>query len=819
MCSMVSTATVTISECGKQASSINKPRQIGLAFVSWKQPRTPNADKIIEKFLFMLVLSVYMNTLYPSIPGGDSGELVAESCHLGVAHPPGYPLYILIHHACLQSMRFLESLSVISKISPAVVANSVSALCDTFTTIFLFRSILIWITWPHYDPKRIPLYAPTAAAIAAGLFAFSPLIWTYAVSAEVFALNNLLAGALLHILVRYGCAPRFRAAISGAFLCGIALCNQHTIILMELPIMVWVLRHRFGVNMQRGKMRLFFNELLSLFAAFVAGLSLYLYLPLTAVWNPQPGSWGHVSSLGGLWHHLRRGDYGTFRLFSTLEATEGVWQRIRLYFCDLHTNQGLYVVIPVALIGVVSSLCLPQIPKSVSMRTKAQKSAISECISKRDVALLITVSYICYILGFHALSNLPLNQGLTYGVHMRFWQQPNILVFFFVGEGLWRVLKSIADHSTRLANVLSLGCTALVLIQLYRWYFLMDQSESWYVRRYARALLNPLPRRAILIVNYDLQWTSLRYLQQCEMIRKDVILLNLSMMTYWWFDRKRSQYPSLVFPGSRLTLSSGEGFTFLSFLNANLVPNVAKNNTRIFFSGRLSPYDRGVTEKYQLVPYGMTDEIIIKTLNHKKSLHRWYRQQRKVRRIMHKRLKSLPSESKYDDKTWEWTIARDYRMRELHYATYLLEQSIAMDPQNLRFLCEATYALEYSYLFEPEMFRNPLSTLKNLGLGYAHIVKANSTFDQFGVEQDSWQWPKRGFWRAEWVDMDQPRDPFAGNTHVLSHGRQSSNKPPAAVWKDCAARRMLHIWGEWLKLEGADLDPGFATIKRLVPRF
>lgn len=279
----------------------------------------------------------------------------------------------------------------------------------------------------------------------------------------------------------------------------------------------------------------------------------YLYLPITATWNPQPGSWGHVSSLAGFWHHLRRGDYGTFRLFSSLEATEGVWERIQLYFCDLHLNQGLYVLIPLALIGTISSLYIPRLQTNMSFQTKAHKSVISGLIMKRDVAILIVVSYIFYIVGFHALSNLPLSQGLTYGVHMRFWQQPNILVFFFMGEGLWRILNSI-DRATQLANIVSLGCTAIVLLQLYRWYFLMDQSESWYVKWYARALLDPLPRRAILIVNYDLQWTSLRYLQECEMIRGDVTLLNLSMMTYSWFYHKRSQYPSLIFPGARLSL-------------------------------------------------------------------------------------------------------------------------------------------------------------------------------------------------------------------------------------------------------------------------
>ncbi|CAN0454649.1 unnamed protein product, partial [Hapterophycus canaliculatus] len=41
---------------------------------------------------------VYVATVAPGIPGGDAGELVAESCQLGTAHPPGYPLFTLINH-------------------------------------------------------------------------------------------------------------------------------------------------------------------------------------------------------------------------------------------------------------------------------------------------------------------------------------------------------------------------------------------------------------------------------------------------------------------------------------------------------------------------------------------------------------------------------------------------------------------------------------------------------------------------------------------------------------------------------------------------
>lgn len=48
------------------------------------------------------VISITPSTLSLSLPfvynfsGGDSGELVAEGCILGTAHPPGYPLLTML---------------------------------------------------------------------------------------------------------------------------------------------------------------------------------------------------------------------------------------------------------------------------------------------------------------------------------------------------------------------------------------------------------------------------------------------------------------------------------------------------------------------------------------------------------------------------------------------------------------------------------------------------------------------------------------------------------------------------------------------------
>ena len=62
-----------------------------------------------------------------------------------------------------------------------------------------------------------------------------------------------------------------------------------------------------------------------------------------------------------------------------------------------------------------------------------------------------------------------------------------------------------------------------------------DQSDNIYFRNYAMSILKTLPTNSVLFTNYDQQWTSVRYLQECEAVRKDVTTINVSMMSSdWW---------------------------------------------------------------------------------------------------------------------------------------------------------------------------------------------------------------------------------------------------------------------------------------------
>lgn len=358
------------------------------------------------------------------------------------------------------------------------------------------------------------------------MFAFSPLTWTYAVGAEVFALNNLFAALLLHLLLVYEQRGRdLKTALWGALASGLAMCNQHTIVLFELPIIAWVLWTR--------RQTLWARELLLLSTAFIIGLLPYVYLPLSGAWNPQPGSWGDTTTLKGLFDHVRRADYGTFRLFASDGQTEGLVTRLYLYAADLSMREVPFrLAFPVMALGVWCSL----------------RSRLA-----RMYGVLLVAIYAFYMVVFHSLSNLPLNEALLYGVHMRFWQQPNVIAFVWLGVGF----QYVVDISSRLKSSLlpiavQACCISLVGLQIAMWFGLCDQSQGYYIQEHARALLDPLPSGAVVFINFDLHWTSIRYMQRCEQYRPDVTVLQLSMMTYHWFATKHAHYPNLVFPGSRL---------------------------------------------------------------------------------------------------------------------------------------------------------------------------------------------------------------------------------------------------------------------------
>lgn len=151
-----------------------------------------------------------------------------------------------------------------------------------------------------------------------------------------------------------------------------------------------------------------------------------------------------------------------------------------------------------------------------------------------------------------------------------------------------------------------------VYLQYQKWLFLSDQSEAYYFRNYATALVSHLPPNSILLINYDMQWTSVRYMQKCEGLRPDIVLINLSMMTYSWFQYKLHLYPNITFPGgfhyyeNSPQVIAKQAFTLSDFVSSNV------DQWPIFFSGKLTFHDTLFEKTYEHIPLGLVSRILPK---------------------------------------------------------------------------------------------------------------------------------------------------------------------------------------------------------------
>ncbi|KAK7506992.1 hypothetical protein BaRGS_00001843 [Batillaria attramentaria] len=309
----------------------------------------------IQVTVMGVLTGVYLATMHRSLPGGDAGELIVAADELGVAHPPGYPLYTL-----LLKLSFL----LVPNGTVALKANLLTAVMGAAAGGFLFQA------------GYLLTGCAASGFLAAGMFAFSRLTWTWSVGAEVFTLNNLLLAVLLVTAVCFGQSPpnrRTKLSLLGAFICGLCLSNQHTSVVYVAVLALWVL-----FTLYRDKV-LSLKLLVQISMCFLVGLLPYAYLPISAVRRQARWTWGDQSTLRGFLTHLFRTEYGTLHLLKD------------------HEGQGLI-------------------------------QGLMKQGQQREVIVVLLLMLVTYAVFFAWRANLDINSPLYLGVVERFWLQSDLVV-------------------------------------------------------------------------------------------------------------------------------------------------------------------------------------------------------------------------------------------------------------------------------------------------------------------------------------------------------------------------------------------------------
>ena len=139
---------------------------------------------------------IYLLTMADTVPYWDSGEFIATSYILGVPHPPGSPLYLIIGRI-FSMIPFNPDIAFrINLISPVVSALAV---------MYLYLASVKLIT--NYRGKiktQIDALITFGAALIGALtFAFTDSHWFNAVEAEVYGFSTFFTAIVVWLILHW----------------------------------------------------------------------------------------------------------------------------------------------------------------------------------------------------------------------------------------------------------------------------------------------------------------------------------------------------------------------------------------------------------------------------------------------------------------------------------------------------------------------------------------------------------------------------------------------------------------------------------------
>lgn len=435
--------------------------------------------------VFVVVFTVYLFTLAPTIYIEDSAEYITAAATLGIAHPSGYPLYILL-----------------GKLFTFIPLGTIAWRVNLMSAVFgaLTCSLLYLITRNLTKSHIIGVFCGL-------VLGFSEIFWSQSVIAEVYTLNAFFSALVLYLLILWTQKRDEKYLLWFSFLFGLGITNHEMLGLQAPVFLVYILL------VDRGfwkKWRL----IIKMVFLFFLGLSVYLYLPWRSRQNPAL-DWGNPETLRGLWKHLTRKMYNDVSLSGRLTGKFGMAVGFLLELAE-------QFYLPTILLAAGGFYYL------------VRKS--------RPFAFLTLGFFLSGGLGVIFLRNIGWSFYADYTYRV-YYLPVYLILLVWVGitvRYLFQILNRLVRHAglrffTILIVIISLLAVPTgLLVKNYR---INDLSDFWLVYDYGYQTFNSLKPNSLLLLkgngyDFDTITFSFLYFQLVENLRPDVTILDLLNLFY-----------------------------------------------------------------------------------------------------------------------------------------------------------------------------------------------------------------------------------------------------------------------------------------------
>jgi len=167
-------------------------------------------EALADGAIFVAALVIYVVTAAPDVLPADSGEFQLVAALLGVAHPPGFPLYTMMGHLFVR---------LLPGGTPAYRLNLMSGVLAAGTLVLVARATRLWARRLRASPL-VAIGGGLAAALTLGT---ATTFWAQATIASKRPLTAFFVALAFYALSRFASADGTRDADRALVLLGLTL--------------------------------------------------------------------------------------------------------------------------------------------------------------------------------------------------------------------------------------------------------------------------------------------------------------------------------------------------------------------------------------------------------------------------------------------------------------------------------------------------------------------------------------------------------------------------------------------------------------------
>ena len=492
------------------------------------------------------MLLIYLATLAPSATFWDAGEFIAAARVLGIPHPPGTPLFIVLLNVWARALSFVPF---------AMATNAFSAVCTAAAV-----ALLVWWLVRAIDAPVVGI----AAGITAGAMS---TIWSNATETEVYAASLCLSVCAIVAGDLAGRTGERRWRVLASYLVALSL-PLHLSAVVAAPVVIYLAARRldssvdwnaafelsgvtmfvvaasrlsawlallalavvvFAVVRGGGTLRDRFVHSSKLIGVLVVACSALAFLVLRARHDPGINQ-GDPATFTDLAYVVARRQYAVAGLFPRQAP---LWIQLANWFeyADWQVALGLGPTVIPTVARVVMSLVFAVLGVAGARWHRRADS-------RTWFAVLLL--FACGSLGVIAYVNLKAGTSFAWafapdGAHHEARDRDYFFVLGFLAWGLWAGMGAMSVAARFRAPSFGVVLAALPVAMNWTAVNRRTEPDASMPTEAAKAFLEPLPKNSVLFVAGDNDTYPLWFAQRVGRVRLDVVVVTMPLLTAKWY--------------------------------------------------------------------------------------------------------------------------------------------------------------------------------------------------------------------------------------------------------------------------------------------